>query len=90
MRIGRNLGITCQTPKLKRVDIWQVLSKIISFDLPTTKNRYRGDNPVYQSHFNSDDKAWVISVEISGAGGRKVCHVHEDSTGTTKKGDERR
>ncbi|KAJ5820586.1 hypothetical protein N7474_006177 [Penicillium riverlandense] len=52
--------------------------------------RHRDGNPVHQSHFNPDDKDWVISAEISGADGRKVCHIYEDGTGTTKKGEERR
>jgi hypothetical protein len=29
-------------------------------------SRHRDDNPVHQSHFNRDDKEWVISAEISG------------------------
>ncbi|KAL4785299.1 hypothetical protein BJX76DRAFT_324690 [Aspergillus varians] len=52
--------------------------------------KYRDDNPVHQSHFNRDDKAWVISAEISGENGRKVCHIYDDGSGTTKKGEERR
>jgi hypothetical protein len=45
---------------------------------------------VHQSHFNRDDKAWVISGEIFGENGRKVCHIYDDGSGTTKKGEERR
>ncbi|EEQ91221.2 uncharacterized protein BDCG_06341 [Blastomyces dermatitidis ER-3] len=52
--------------------------------------KHRDDNPVHKSHFNRDDNEWVISAEISGANGRKVCHIYEDGTGTTKKGEERR
>ncbi|KAM5440961.1 hypothetical protein MferCBS31731_004100 [Microsporum ferrugineum] len=52
--------------------------------------KYRDDNPIHQSHFNRDDKEWVISAEISGENGKKVCHIYEDGSGTTKKGDDRR
>ncbi|KNG83000.1 hypothetical protein ANOM_008745 [Aspergillus nomiae NRRL 13137] len=52
--------------------------------------KHRDDNPVHQSHFNRDDKEWVISAEISGENGRKVCHIYDDGSGTTKKGEERR
>ncbi|KAI9368648.1 hypothetical protein BJX61DRAFT_546320 [Aspergillus egyptiacus] len=52
--------------------------------------KHRDNNPVQQSHFNHDDKAWVISAEISGENSRKVCHIYDDGSGTSKKGEERR
>ncbi|KGO63869.1 hypothetical protein PITC_054950 [Penicillium italicum] len=52
--------------------------------------RYRGNDPVHQSHFNPEDKRWVISAEISGEDGRKVCHIFKDGKGTTKKDDDPR
>ncbi|EZF09663.1 hypothetical protein H112_08952 [Trichophyton rubrum D6] len=31
-----------------------------------------------------------INAEISGENGRKVCHIYDDGSGTTKKGEARR
>ncbi|PGH08029.1 hypothetical protein GX51_01470 [Blastomyces parvus] len=58
--------------------------------LKSVNIKYKDDNPVHKSHFNREDQEWVISAEISGVNGRKVCHIYENGTGTTKKGDERR
>ncbi|OCL07466.1 hypothetical protein AOQ84DRAFT_389488 [Glonium stellatum] len=48
----------------------------------------RQGNPLHQSHFNRADKRTVISAEISARNGKKVCHIFEDGSGTTKKGED--
>ena len=55
-----------------------------------TLPRERDGNPVHQSHFNPEDKEWVISARIVGSKATKTCHIYADGTGIIKKGDIRR
>ncbi|KAF1345525.1 hypothetical protein BDV97DRAFT_402103 [Delphinella strobiligena] len=50
----------------------------------------RAEGPIHQSHFNRADKKLVISARIKGSLGTKTCHIYEDGTGTTKKGEDPR
>ncbi|KAF4632995.1 hypothetical protein G7Y89_g5127 [Cudoniella acicularis] len=57
--------------------------------LGTLKEVYiksRNGNPVHQSHFNRDDKEFIISARIVGSRDTKTCHIYNDGTGTVKKG----
>ncbi|KAK3687958.1 hypothetical protein B0T22DRAFT_141643 [Podospora appendiculata] len=62
-------------------------------ELGTLKEVYiksRNGNPVHQSHFNREDKAFVISARIVGSKATRTCHIYENGSGTTRKGEDAR
>lgn len=43
---------------------------------------------VHQSHFNREDKRWVVRAEVEGKDRTAMCHVFATGEGTTKKGED--
>ncbi|KAI9698962.1 MAG: hypothetical protein M1836_003151 [Candelina mexicana] len=59
------------------------LGKIDSFEIKS-----RDEGPVHKSHYNPEDEEDIISMRIRGENDTKTCHVYEDGTGKTKKGED--
>ncbi|KAH7230475.1 uncharacterized protein BKA55DRAFT_582923 [Fusarium redolens] len=54
-------------------------------------HRNDGSSPIHQSHYNRNDREYIISARITPADGTrpKTHHIYQNGTGTFRVGDQR-